>query len=69
MCACTTCPTCGYCKTSDACRCVTVSGTGIWIVSDGRVIQAHKVRKEADYLLNYCTPDDPCGAEDGCAVE
>ena len=48
---------------------VVVPAKGIWIVSDGRIIQAHKVRKEADYLLNYCTPEDPCGAEDGCNTD
>jgi hypothetical protein len=48
---------------------VSVPAKGLWIVSDGRLIQVHKVRKEADYMLNYCTPEDHCGAEDGCNTD
>lgn len=45
---------------------VHIPAEGTWLVVDGRVVQVHKVRKEADFLLNRCEPGDPCGAEDGC---
>lgn len=57
-----------YCQRGDA-PMVSVPAKGLWIVSDGRLIQVHKVRKEADYMLNYCTPEDHCGAEDGCNTD
>jgi len=45
---------------------VSVPVTGSYLVVDGEVVRVHEVRKEADFLLNRCEPEDICGAEDGC---
>jgi hypothetical protein len=61
------------CRCSDDCCWVNCQCTvqevppvGTFLVVDGVVTQVHRVRKEADFLLNRCEPGDPCGAEDGC---
>lgn len=45
---------------------VAVPAEGDWLVRDGAITQVHQIRKEADFLFNRCSPDDPCGAQDGC---
>lgn len=49
-------------------KAVIVPAKGEFLVVDGVVTQVHKVRKEADFMLNKCEPGDICGAEDGCNV-